>query len=143
MKEEIKTDEHVRITFDYHRKGRQVSAVSAKAIQNSDACRSSIGATHVITEIQYGFNAYLLFDKKVSVSESKEDISGRLEISVKAMGIEVGGGVATIDLFEEDKNVTFGMTFIFHGDTTIGVVHLYIFTFCFRSLTILLITEVI
>ena len=127
MKEEIKTDEHVRVTFDYHRKGRQVSAVSAEAIQNSDACRSSIGATHVITEIQYGFNAYLLFDKKVDISESKEDISGKLEISVKAMGIEVGGGVASIDLFEEDKNVTFGMTFTFHGDTTIGVVHLYIF----------------
>ena len=127
MKEEIKTDEHVRVTFDYHRKGRQVSAISAEANQNSDACRSNIGATHVITEIQYGFNAYLLFDKKVSISESKEDISGKLEISVKAMGIEVGGGVASIDLFEEDKNVTFGMTFIFHGDTTIGVVHLYIF----------------
>ena len=130
MKEEIKTDEYVRVTFDYHRKGRQVSAVSAEAVQNSDACRSNIGATHVITEIQYGFNAYLLFDKKVSISESKEDISGRLEVSVKAMGIEVGGGFASIDLSETDQNITKGMTFIFHGDTTIGVVHSFIHLFC-------------
>ena len=129
MKEEIKTDEYVRVTFDYHRIGRQVSAISAEATQNSDACRSNIGATHVITEIQYGFNAYLLFDKKVSISESKEDISGKLEVSVKAMGMELGGGAASANLSESDKNVNFGMTFIFHGDTTIGVVHLYIFTF--------------
>ena len=127
MKEEIKTDEHVRVTFDYHRKGRQVSAVSAEAIQNSDACRSSIGATHVITEIQYGFNAYLLFEKRVSLSESKEDISGKLVVKVKAMGVDIGGGEASVDLHEHDKNVTTGMTFIFHGDTTIGVVHSYIF----------------
>ena len=124
MKEEIKTDEHVRVTFDYHRKGRQVSAVSAKAIQNSDACRSNIGATHVITEIQYGFNAYLLFDKKVSVSESKEDISGKVKVSVKKLGYEIGGGSASVDINSYDKNLTLNMTFIFHGDTTIGVVHL-------------------
>ena len=123
MKEEIKTDEHVRVTFDYHRKGRQVSAVSAEAIQNSDACKSNIGATHVITEIQYGFNAYLLFDKKVSLDESKEDISGRVEVEVKKMGITIGGGMASVDLNEADKNLTYGMTFKFHGDTTIGVVH--------------------
>ena len=43
------------------------------------------------------------------------------------MGIEIGGGSASVDLSEYDKNITFGMTFIFHGDTTIGVVHFYIF----------------
>ena len=123
MKEEIKTDEYVRVTFDYHRIGRQVSAISAEATTNSDACRSNIGATHVITEIQYGFNAYLLFDKKVSIYESKEDISGRVKVEVEKMGIKIGGGAASVDLFEEDKNLTFGMTFHFHGDTTIGAIH--------------------
>ena len=123
MKEEIKTDEYVRVTFDYHRIGRQVSAISAEATQNSDACRSNIGATHVITEIQYGFNAYLLFDKKVSLDESKEDISGKVKVEVEKMGIKIGGGEASVDLNEADKNLTYSMTFKFHGDTTIGVVH--------------------
>ena len=40
------------MTYSYNKRGRQVSANSAESIQNSDACRPEIGATHVITEVQ-------------------------------------------------------------------------------------------
>ena len=92
-------------------------------MQNSDACRPNIGATHVITEIQYGFNAYLIFEKKVGIDESKEHIGGRLKVSVKTMGVEIGGGEASVNIVDEYQQEFLNATFIFHGDTIIGMVH--------------------
>ena len=50
----METEDIVRMTFSYKKKGRQISAVSAESIIDSDMCRPNIGATHVVTELKYG-----------------------------------------------------------------------------------------
>ena len=50
------------MTFTYKKKGKQIIAVSQQSIMDNEMCDIEIGATHVVTEIKTGFNAFLLFN---------------------------------------------------------------------------------
>ena len=60
----METEDIVRMTYSYKKKGRQISAVSAESIINSDMCRPEIGATHVVTELKYGLVWPYLFQTR-------------------------------------------------------------------------------
>ena len=105
--------------FDYDKIGRQVSAISAEASINSDMCRPGIGATHVITEIQYGFKAHLVFDKKVKTDESRMDAGGKLKITIEKLGPLSVEGEGELNIETLSKDETQELKFTFHGDTTI------------------------
>ena len=89
LNDEIETDEYVRMTFKFSKKGRQVSvrSDSSKTTKISKICTDAhskkLPATHVITEVKYGFNAFLLFQTKKSKKETKQDIGGSLSIVIK------------------------------------------------------------
>ena len=72
------------MTFSYNMIGKQVTAIASENIQNSAACDSD-DATHVVIEVKYGFNAFLLFETRSSETYSKEMIAGELNIMIKAI----------------------------------------------------------
>ena len=120
LNDEIETDEYVRMTFKFSKKGRQVSVRSDKSVINPTACADvSSGATHVITEVKYGFNAFLLFQIKKSEASTKQEIGGSLSIVIKKIpGIEISGK-GEFELTDSEKELTNSLTFKFHGDTVI------------------------
>ena len=117
------TDEYVQMTTTYHKKGRQITALPSESIQDSLSCDPGLGATHVVTEVKYGFNAYLSFIYQKKESESKLEIGGSLSVAVNllSMGIPLEAeGSASLDLDTKSKDIASSLTFEFSGDAIIN-----------------------
>ena len=112
----MSTDESVRMTYNFRKYGSQRSAVSAMSVIDVNMCDKAIGATHVITELKYGFNSHLVFEVEASETQSKQEIEGELDIVLKSMPISGG---ASIQLTDEARDVASRMTFKFHGDAVV------------------------
>ena len=56
------------MTYSYNKKGKQVTAVASDNVINSEMCFVD-GATHVVTEVKYGFNAYKVNVKTIRRKE--------------------------------------------------------------------------
>ena len=108
------------MTFKYAKKGKQITAYPKGSVQDSASCDKKLGATHVVMEIKYGFNAFLLFEYQKSEAESKQEIGGSLKIVVELMGGALKAeGAAELKLSTKDKMVKNNLRFKFHGDTII------------------------
>uniref|UniRef100_A0A8C6V8G0 Uncharacterized protein n=1 Tax=Naja naja TaxID=35670 RepID=A0A8C6V8G0_NAJNA len=71
-------------------------------------------ATHVVTAILYGTQAFFVFDQEVSSMEAVEDIQGSLQLTVKKL-ISIPGELED-KLTEEEKENTLRVSCTFHGD---------------------------
>ena len=69
------------MTYSYNKKGKQVTAIASDNVINSEMCFVD-GATHVVTEVKYGFNAFLVFEVQSSESYSKQEIAGSLQVAI-------------------------------------------------------------
>ena len=118
LNDEIQNDEFVRMTFSYNMIGKQVTAIAAENIQNSAACDSD-DATHVVIEVKYGFNAFLLFETQSSETYSKEMIAGELKIMIKAIPAVSISGSGSMNLTDSQTEISESLRFRFHGDTVI------------------------
>ena len=73
-------------------------------------------ATHVVTGITYGANAFFVFDKMHSSSTSKRDASGELHAMVKSLpSIQIEGD-AELKMSEEEKKKANTFKCQFYGD---------------------------
>ena len=106
------------MTSSFRKKGRQLTVVSAKSAKNQKMCSPSLGATHVVTEIKYGFNAFMVFESQVTEKYSAQDVTGALKVAVK-MGLLKAEGQGNISFSEDVKAVKNSLHFKFHGDTII------------------------
>ncbi|XP_077772721.1 uncharacterized protein LOC144324967 [Podarcis muralis] len=71
-------------------------------------------ATHVVTAILYGAQAFFVFDRNVSSSESMQDIQGRLKVMIKKMvTIE---GAAALHMDDQERNHANQFNCKFYGD---------------------------
>ncbi|XP_026118059.1 verrucotoxin subunit beta-like [Carassius auratus] len=73
-------------------------------------------ATHVVTAVLYGAQAFMVFDRSFADDENSQDIEGELNVMVKKFpkfSIEGEGGVKMTD--EDNKKVK-NITCTFHGD---------------------------
>ena len=76
----------------------------------------SVNATHVVTGIEYGGDAFLVFDKQHSESESKENIRGSVHAQVKLISkIEIDAG-GKLKSSEHRREQTDSLNVSFHGD---------------------------
>ena len=83
----------------------------------SKASSDGISPTHVVTEIVYGLNGYMVFKKHYLTNTQKKKISGSLDVVVKAIPqIQIEGN-ASFNLTEDEKEVSRTMEFNFYGDT--------------------------
>ena len=108
------------MTFKYAKKGRQITALPHESGKNSEICELDTGATHVVTELKYGFNAFLVFEYQKSESQTKQEVGGSLKIAVELLGGAIKAeGEASLELSATDKDVQNKLRFKFHGDTII------------------------
>uniref|UniRef100_A0A4W3J5I6 Stonustoxin subunit alpha-like n=1 Tax=Callorhinchus milii TaxID=7868 RepID=A0A4W3J5I6_CALMI len=73
-------------------------------------------ATHVVTAVLYGAQAFFLFDREVSSSESLQDIQGSMEVSIKIIPKVAIEGDASLKMKEEEKENTQKFSCTFYGD---------------------------
>ena len=106
------------MTFSYSTKSMQVTAIKSQNVQDSSACAIA-DATHVVTEIKYGFNAFLIFEMQETETYSKEDIRGELDIMIKTIPSVDIAGSGSINLTDTQTEIASSLKFKFHGDTII------------------------
>ncbi|XP_031146921.2 uncharacterized protein LOC116044003 isoform X1 [Sander lucioperca] len=70
-------------------------------------------ATHVVTAILYGAQAFFVFDREVSEKESHQDIQGKLKVMIKKIpSVEIGGkGSLTMEDKEKENVEKFSCRF--------------------------------
>lgn len=73
-------------------------------------------ATHVVTAVQYGAQALMVFDRTFSEDENKQEIEGELNIMVKNIPSFSIDAEASGSMKEHEKKKAEKITCIFHGD---------------------------
>ncbi|XP_067284779.1 stonustoxin subunit beta-like [Pseudorasbora parva] len=73
-------------------------------------------ATHVVTAVLYGAQAFMVFDRRLSEEEKKQEIEGALNIMVKSLpGFSIEGKGA-VEMTDSDKKRAESIDCTFHGD---------------------------
>ncbi|XP_051755772.1 neoverrucotoxin subunit beta-like [Ctenopharyngodon idella] len=73
-------------------------------------------ATHVVTAVLYGAQAFMVFDRTFSEEENKQKIEGELNVMVKKIpGFSIEGKGA-IDMTDGEKKMAESISCTFHGD---------------------------
>uniref|UniRef100_A0A674AY69 Uncharacterized protein n=1 Tax=Salmo trutta TaxID=8032 RepID=A0A674AY69_SALTR len=73
-------------------------------------------ATHVVTGILYGANAFFVFDREVSSGEDRQDIEGNLKVMFNSIPIIYIEGESALDMKNSSKTKTEKISCGFHGD---------------------------
>ena len=107
------------MTFSYQKWGRQLTALPRESVKDESICAGTHGATHVITEVKYGFGAQMTFNARKKASESKQEIQGSLAIAIKNMGPISASGQGEFDFADNENKIENRLKFTFHGDTVI------------------------
>ncbi|XP_067311033.1 cytolytic toxin-alpha-like [Pseudorasbora parva] len=73
-------------------------------------------ATHVVTAVRYGAQAFMVFDQMASEDESKQEIEGKLNVIVKKIPAFTIEGEGSVKMTENDIKTAKNITCTFHGD---------------------------
>ncbi|XP_045080144.1 stonustoxin subunit alpha-like [Coregonus clupeaformis] len=73
-------------------------------------------ATHVVTALLYGAQAFFVFDQEVSSGENHQDIQGNLQAMIKKIPLISIEGQAKLKMSEEEQREANKFNCTFHGD---------------------------
>ncbi|KAK1155428.1 hypothetical protein AOXY_G27263 [Acipenser oxyrinchus oxyrinchus] len=73
-------------------------------------------ATHVVTAVLYGAQAFFVFDKQVSSEENEQDIQGSLKVSINKIPFMSIEGEGSLKMTDTDRKSTEGFSCKFYGD---------------------------
>ncbi|XP_034008630.1 uncharacterized protein LOC117500049 [Trematomus bernacchii] len=73
-------------------------------------------ATHVVTGILYGAQAFFVFDREVSVNENHQDIQGNLKVMIKKISSVSIEGEGSLKIEDKDKANVKKLSCRFFGD---------------------------
>ncbi|KAA0718654.1 Stonustoxin subunit alpha [Triplophysa tibetana] len=73
-------------------------------------------ATHVVTALLYGAQAFFIFDREVSSNDNYQDIQGELQASIKKIPLISIEGEASLKMSESEQEKTNKFSCTFHGD---------------------------
>ncbi|XP_029601114.1 stonustoxin subunit beta-like [Salmo trutta] len=73
-------------------------------------------ATHVVTGILYGANAFFVFDREVSSDEDRKDIEGNFKVKLNSVPYVSIGGESDLDKKNTSETKTEKFSCRFHGD---------------------------
>lgn len=79
-------------------------------------------ATHVVTAIEYGADAFFVFDRQESSSESCHEVEGKLTVAlskIPIMNMSGIGGAGSVQMNEEEKKLANSFVCTFHGDVVL------------------------
>ena len=114
LNDERTSEKQARVTLKYSCTSRfeQLTMEQIGSIQYPKVLDDN-KATHVVTGITYGTDAFFIFDRSVSESEKITEISGKMEAVIKAIPIS---GSASLDIKFGDKEDTSKFECKFYGD---------------------------
>ncbi len=107
-----------RVSLQYHStsKFEQLGMDQLGQIQHPQAFERNI-ATHVVTGVLYGAEAFLVFDRSVRNEESFQDVHGKMKGLIKDLpGILDVSGNADLSFQDADRNETDKFHCKFYGD---------------------------
>ncbi|XP_042283120.1 stonustoxin subunit alpha-like [Thunnus maccoyii] len=112
-----KNQARVTLTYQATTKMKQLSMnhLGTHNVKHRDVIEKKI-ATHVVTGILYGAQAFFVFDREVSDEESHHDIQGKMKMMIKKipkLTIEAEGSLKMTD---EEKESVEKFSCKFHGD---------------------------
>merc|ERR550519_2293822 len=117
----------VQSTLIYKATTRSEQMPYGVALTNPELCShvttdpsADVMPTHVVTEIVYGLNGFMVFKKHFKTNTEKKEISGYLDVVVKAIPQIQIEGQAKFNLTENEKEVSRTMEFNFHGDVLLN-----------------------
>ncbi|XP_032903449.1 neoverrucotoxin subunit alpha-like [Amblyraja radiata] len=73
-------------------------------------------ATHVITAVLYGAQAFFVFDQMASSSENIQDIQGNMEVMIKRLPMIAIEGEASLEMTDEQSTQAEKFSCTFYGD---------------------------
>ncbi|XP_058627681.1 cytolytic toxin-alpha-like [Onychostoma macrolepis] len=73
-------------------------------------------ATHVVTAVLYGAQAFMVFERSFAEDENKQDIEGELNVMVKKISGFSIEGEGAVKMTDEDNKKAENITCTFHGD---------------------------
>ena len=102
------------MTLAYKKWGRQITALPTESEQDSEMCGGDHGATHVVTEVKYGFGAQMSFTSRKFENRSKSEIQGSLTIAIKNMGPISAKGSGFLNFTDREKEIQNRLSFKFY-----------------------------
>uniref|UniRef100_A0A3P8QXM1 SNTX thioredoxin-like domain-containing protein n=1 Tax=Astatotilapia calliptera TaxID=8154 RepID=A0A3P8QXM1_ASTCA len=73
-------------------------------------------ATHVVTAILYGAQAFFVFDREVSEQENHQDVQGNLKVTIKKIPLLSVEGEGSLKMEDKDKESVDKFSCRFYGD---------------------------
>ncbi|KAM4525531.1 neoverrucotoxin subunit alpha-like [Odontesthes bonariensis] len=117
LKDMKKSDKHIRVTCQYKAITvfKQLNSSETKSTQKvKDYVTSS--ATHVVTGIRYGANAFFVFDSEKVEAGDVQKIEGSMQAVIKKIPSFNVDGKVNIKLNNDEKALTNKFTCKFYGD---------------------------
>nr|XP_029501002.1 uncharacterized protein LOC115116650 [Oncorhynchus nerka] len=115
-----KTSKHQsRVTLQYRTTTRfeqlNMDHLGAGNVKHSNVFQEG-SATHVVTALLYGAQAFFVFDSKVSSGENHQDIQGNLNVAIKRIPLMSIEGQTSLKMSEEEQREANKFNCTFHGD---------------------------
>lgn len=116
MNDQTSSQRQSRVTLKYSCTTRfeQLTMEQLGAIQYPQVL-DDLHATHVVTAITYGSDAFFVFDRDISASETVKNVNGNMEAQLQISLMPTGGGISA-ESEHVDKIETRKFRCKFHGD---------------------------
>ncbi|XP_067465289.1 neoverrucotoxin subunit alpha-like [Thunnus thynnus] len=118
LNDKKKSQNQNRLTLQYKAKTTykylSMDPLTAKSMEVDDILKGA--ATHVVTGILYGANAFFVFDIDRSESDNKQDIQGKIEAVIKKIPSVSVEGQVSLKLSDTEKSLANNLSCKFYGD---------------------------
>ncbi|XP_062391069.1 stonustoxin subunit alpha-like [Sardina pilchardus] len=119
LNDKKKSKNQSRVTLQYHTTTRfEQLTMEHLGMGNVKHCNvfQEGSATHVVTAILYGAQAFFVFDREVSSNENHQDIQGSLQATIKVIPMVSIEGQASLKMTETEQQEADKFNCTFHGD---------------------------
>ncbi|KAG6923233.1 stonustoxin subunit beta-like [Chelydra serpentina] len=114
-----KSKNQARVTLKYSATTRfEQLAINQSERQNisSSAVYDQKKATHVVTAVLYGAQAFFVFDREVSSTESVEEMQGNMKVMIEKLPKISGGGEGPVKMENKKASKAENFSCTFYGD---------------------------
>uniref|UniRef100_A0A8C6SIZ6 Fibronectin type-III domain-containing protein n=1 Tax=Neogobius melanostomus TaxID=47308 RepID=A0A8C6SIZ6_9GOBI len=114
-----KSTKQARVTLQYKTttvfKSLTMNQLATKNLTHCEVIDKGL-ATHVVTAILYGAQAFFVFDRESSEGESVQDIQGNLKVMIERIPLIKIDGSGALKIEDKDREKVNKFSCTFHGD---------------------------
>ncbi|XP_072557704.1 stonustoxin subunit beta-like [Paramormyrops kingsleyae] len=117
LKDTLTTESQCRVTMHYSQKTvfKQLNMKNISKITYGDVIKHGT-ATHVVTGVLYGADAFMVFDHTASKNEDKQEIHGKLEVMIKKIPSISISGDGKLNMTDKEQETVEKFQCTFYGD---------------------------